>query len=311
MPQAMMKHEARDNSSGRDARPHVLSPNDFLLNNSSSANDFGFATQPPNLTAPAFPQHGLPTAFASPSKNIPPAYPPLTPTLHVAPLPLKSRVETQSNVKLTLDPLPPQVTRLHLQPYTISKSKLMLRPTPQRSPEMFELFTTLVCTSAMQDRDKYERAMARAAGTYSVPEKDDGRRSSAGDAESAEDDENKPLNGGPVKICPGCVERERKRAARKKTKNAEEEEIWLKDEAKRIVVFNTHEVKDWQPPSNSKTTDGNNRNMPTHVEEQAFSANAMQVDIPMRIACYCRHQEEKMGFRYGCGYSKSRSFLLT
>ena len=27
-------------------------------------------------------------------------------------------------------------------------------------------------------------------------------------------------------------------------------------------------------------------------------AGAMQVELPMRIACYCRHQNEKLGFQF-------------
>ena len=287
----------------------VLSPSDFVLNTNTSLPSWSQNDPSLQFDAPVIPpQSHFPlstisvgSAFNPTTAPVPaasPPYPTQAPTLHVAPLPFKSRVETQSNVKLTIDPLPSHVTKLHLQPHTISKSKLMAKPQPDRSPDTYELLTTLVCTSAMQHRDKYERALARTAGTYQPSERQEGRRSSAGDANSTDDDENKPLNGGPVIICFGCIERERKRAARKKTKNQEEEELWLKDEAKRIVVFNTHEIKEWQTPSNSKTTEGNNRNMPAGIEERSFTSNAMQVDLPMRIACYCRHQEEKMGFRY-------------
>lgn len=304
MPPRLIKNEPGNWDGTQDGQPQAFSPRNFVLDKAPGPTDWSSPTVSSNYDGSFLAQQPsmpfTPSAFshASPSPMNAAAYPSPIPTLHVAALPLKSRVETQSNVKLTLDPLPAHITKLHLQPYTISKSKLMAKPTLESAPDMYELHTTLVCSSAMQSPDKYSRALARAASLYTPPEKPEGRRSSAGDAGSSEEDENKPLNGGPVNICLGCIERERKRAARKKTKNIEEEELWLKDEGKRIVVFNTHEVKEWQPPSNAKTTDGNNRNLPAGVEQTSFSANAMQVDIPMRIACYCRHHEEKIGFRY-------------
>ena len=106
------------------------------------------------------------------------------------------------------------------------------------------------------------------------------------------DDENKPLNGGEVTICSGCQQRERKRAGRKKVKKPEEEEAWLKDEAKRVVVFNTNEIKEWLQPSKEPAADTISERPAPEVPE-----GAMQVDAPMRIACYCRHQSEKIGFQ--------------
>ena len=238
-------------------------------------------------------QHSLMTLpFATPS---PASAPPHHPQLHIAPLPLKSRVETQIPIKMTLYPPPPGISRLHLQTHTISKSKLVAKPPPDKAPDMLELHAILVCTSAMQDPVKRARAFAKASEfPYNI--KHENRRSSSGDTTTPEDDENKPLNGGPVQICQGCIERERKRAARKKTKNVEEEQLWQKDESKRIIVFNTQEVREWQHPSPSKIGDLPRANSP--LDDHMFPENALQVEIPMRIACYCRHQEEKAGFQY-------------
>lgn len=230
--------------------------------------------------------------FASPAPTSGLTYPP---TLHVHSLPPKSRVETQIPVKLTLHPVPPGTSRVHLQTHTISKSKLVAKPSPEKSPDMLELHAMLVCTSAMQDPAKRARAFARAAAT-SPNDKSTGRRSSSHDTTSSDDDEDRPANGGAVHICMGCIERERKRAARKKTKNAEEEQLWQKDEAKRTIVFNTQEVKEWQEPSSPRA--GEDAQYPaTYGQNAHFPENALQVDIPMRIACYCRHQEEKIGFQ--------------
>jgi hypothetical protein len=214
----------------------------------------------------------------------------LRPILTIHPTPLKSRVETQIPIKLTLFPMPAGATKLHLPTHTISKPKLLAKPTPEKSPDMLELHTMLVCTSAMQNPEFRQRAFARAASA-TLPEEPQAEESPA-EGVADEDDENKPLNGGEVKICAGCVTRERKRAARKKVKKVEEEESWHKDESRRVIVFNTHEVKEWQPPSGQLPSDATGDRVEPMVPE-----GAMQVDAPMRIACYCRHQNEKLGFQ--------------
>ncbi|KAA6409855.1 MAG: hypothetical protein FRX48_06467 [Lasallia pustulata] len=225
----------------------------------------------------------------------------IAPSLTIHPTPLKSRVETQIPIKMTLFPMPPGATKLHLPTHTISKPKLLAKPMPLRSLDMLELYTMLVCTSAMQDNAKKQRAFARAAGFAPEPRKAESRRVSSGDIQSEDDDDNKPLNGGEVNICVGCITRERKRAARKKSKKPEEEEAWQQDEAKRIIVFNTQEVKEWQKPSTpSEALDPADPNYPGPIsaaEMAPFPEGAMQVEVPMRIACYCRHQNEKLGFQ--------------
>lgn len=139
----------------------------------------------------------------------------------------------------------------------------------------------------MQEQDKLKKAFARARGESRY-------RSSSSSPRAADDtqDEDKPLDGGEVKICPGCIQRERKRAFRKKQRKPEEDELFQKDEEKRVIVFNTNEIKDWTEPSKNAIPgygDGQTLNIP---------AGAMQVELPMRIACYCRHQNEKLGFQY-------------
>ncbi|KAG5985271.1 hypothetical protein E4U55_007373 [Claviceps digitariae] len=196
--------------------------------------------------------------------------------LRILPTPLKSRVETQIPIKMTLSPLPPGVTKLHLPTHTISKPKLLTRPTPGRSPDTLELHVGLVCTSAMESGDLRKKALERAA---SVPQ---------GYLPDLDDEANAPQNGGDVRICAGCITRERKRAARKKIKKPEEEKVWSLDEERRVIVFNTQEVKEWQPLSG--VLDANGRPDPV------VPSRAMQIDAPMRIACYCRHHSEKMGF---------------
>ncbi|GME56592.1 hypothetical protein GTA08_BOTSDO00142 [Neofusicoccum parvum] len=103
------------------------------------------------------------------------------------------------------------------------------------------------------------------------------------------DDPEKPANGGEVRICQNCVQRERKRAARKRVKKQEDEEAWAEYEYERVIVFNDKEYKEWQPVTPPKN-DGSANSI-------TYSPNAMQIEVPMRIACYCRHQGEKNGFR--------------
>ena len=207
------------------------------------------------------------------------------PRLTVHPTSLKSRVETQIPIKLTLSFLPNGVKKLRLPTHTVSKPKFLIKGDVERSPEILELSTSLVCTSAMQDPVRLQRALARARGEQLDPYTRPSPASST-TTSSSQDDEDRPLNGGEVRICTGCIQRERKRASRKKQKKPEEEEIFQRDEERRVVVFNTNEIKEWaeipkdQPPS-----------------PQPQPASAMQVELPMRIACYCRHQNEKLGFQ--------------
>ncbi|KAM0333926.1 hypothetical protein ACHAQA_000943 [Verticillium albo-atrum] len=207
--------------------------------------------------------------------------------LIIHPTPTKSRVETQIPIKLTLLGAPPGVKRLHLPTHTISKPKLLAKTPTERSPDMLELYTQLVCTSAMHLGDNKQRAFKRAAAA-SHPHPSLNERSASEDS----NEEDKPQNGGEVRICQGCITRERKRAGRKKIKKVEEEEMWKKDENRRVIVFNTNEIKEWQPP-NVPAAEPAAAGPP----EPQYPAGALQVDAPMRIACYCRHHAEKMGFQ--------------
>ena len=213
--------------------------------------------------------------------------------LTVYPTSLKSRVETQIPIKMTLAPLPAGVTKLKLPAHTVSKPKFLAKPEVERSPEILELYTSLVCTSAMQDLAKLDRAFARARGEEPGPLSKPSPVSSTG-SQSSKDDDEKPLDGGEVRICCGCIQRERKRASRKKQKKPNEEEMFQKDEERRVIVFNTNEIKEWAEPAKDNTIGlpGNQGNSVTPLPK-----GAMQVELPMRIACYCRHQNEKLGFQ--------------
>ena len=140
----------------------------------------------------------------------------------------------------------------------------------------------LVCASAIEKEGVRERVYRRAESDE-VPV----RAEELPGAVPDENDPERPLNGGPVTICQGCITRERKRAARKKTKKVEEEEEWAKDEAKRVIVFNCPEVREWCIPGSKETP----------IKDSTTVPSSISVKVPMRIACYCRHQSEKMGFK--------------
>ncbi|CAG8943673.1 unnamed protein product [Penicillium salamii] len=231
------------------------------------------ASLSPGMNFGTPPSYPVPASFASspvqPQLN---STNPLQPVLTVHPTSLKSRVETQIPIRLTLSPLPSGVRKLRLPSHTISKLKFLAPAATEQTPDTLQLYTSLVCTSAMQDREKMKRAFARTRGDHYQPTSDDER----------------PLDGGDVKICSGCIQRERKRASRKKQRKPEEDELFQKDEEKRVIVFNTSEIKEWTEPQKSASGSYGDAPVPP---------GSMQVELPMRIACYCRHQNEKLGFQ--------------
>lgn len=261
-------------------------PGDFA-NQLASPNGMTFTPSPvANGGASAQASHGQPTRVGrSP--------------LHIAPISTKSRVETQINVVMTLEQPNPGTEFLHLPLHTIAKSKLLAKEDVDRS-KVLELHTMLVCTSAMHNPQAKEKALARAAAQNndeiqrraelsrgsSDEEKNDGK---------SLDEADKPANGGEVRICSNCIQRERKRAGRKKTKREEEQQHWERYETERVVVFNSNEYLPF------KLCDQNQHHrdagMGMDVDPYIPPDGALNVTAAMRIACYCRHQSEKEGFQ--------------
>ena len=267
------------------------------------ANDFpwsGFGV-PPFEPPSSYPPLGTTMPYASPVTSG-------SPRLTISNFGPKTRVETQHILKYTLDPLPPGITKLHLQRYSISKPKMMAKPAPARSPDTLELFATVVCSSAMQNEEKYRRAFARARKPLGeqVEHCPSSNKETVGldkkDADNTdEDDEDRPLNGGPVLICKGCVEREVRRVERRKTIIPDEQLEWEELGGQRTIVFNRNEMQEWTSPSEFAPKSNPRKEKFPHMRhydiEPNFSARAMQVDIPTRISCYCRHHSETVGFR--------------
>ena len=208
--------------------------------------------------------------------------------LFIEPISPKSRVETQILIKMTLSSMPPGVKKLHLPTHSISKPKLLAK-TAEKSPDTVELSTMLVCTSAMEKEDLKERALRRARGEPDFESKK-ASKARANRPIDGYDEHERPAEGGEVRICQNCINRERKRAARKKPKNEEEEDRWNSYEADRAIVFNSVEYRDWGV---CKMEDKFTAQGPAPAGTNSF----LHAEVPMRIACYCRHQGEKIGFR--------------
>ncbi|KAK1072030.1 SPT3 Dosage dependent suppressor of Ty-induced promoter mutations-like protein [Friedmanniomyces endolithicus] len=223
--------------------------------------------------------------------------------LHIAPISTKSRVETQITVIMTLEKPPLGIENLHLPLHTIAKSKLLAKDDYDISKTL-EVHTMLVCTSAMHNPQSRDKAMQRAAqqGMKDIQRRAElyrQRRSEAtrgikeenkNDGENA-DDEDMPCNGGEVRICKNCIERERKRAGRKKVKKEEEQQHWERYESERVVVFNSNEYLPLKPVDHASQETGAIDHAYTPPE------GSLQAIGHMRIACYCRHQQEKAGFQ--------------
>lgn len=217
--------------------------------------------------------------------------------LHIGTSAAKSRVETQVNVPLTLYPAPAGIAKLHLPSESIAKPKLLVRGR-EKSPDTLELSTYLVRTTAMKHRYFRRKALARARGEPDPPiQPEEQAELDAEDERRLPDfdhDPDHPQNGGEVKICANCIARERKRSLRKKPSDKDEEKLlnrmWSELESQRIVVFNKGEIQDWTHVSNPR--------VPTlPLAGHAVPDSALTVELPMRIACYCRHQGEKIGFQ--------------
>jgi hypothetical protein len=188
--------------------------------------------------------------------------------------------------------MPPGIKKIHLPTETIAKAKFLAKETP-KAADTLELSAMLVCTSAMEKPESKSRALSRARDGTHLLCGNPARRSSTGDAKKGVEidpnDPDAPANGGPVRICDNCVSRERKRAGRKKAKKQDDEERWYEYEHDRIIMFNTQEYLEFHSPTAAKEAQ--------YYDSAVFSPDAMQVDAPMRIVCYCRHQQEKIGFQ--------------
>ncbi|KAF2660156.1 hypothetical protein K491DRAFT_589668 [Lophiostoma macrostomum CBS 122681] len=206
-----------------------------------------------------------------------------TPDIHLMADKTKTRAETQIKLQLVLEPLSNKIEFIHFPRKTLAKPKLLATPDETRElkskSQSIYLDLFLVCATAVEKPEKLDQALRRARGEEAVPR----RPANVTIAEMDKDDPAHPQNGGEVLICEGCKERERKRYDRKK-KKAEDEQEWWTYEDERVIMINEKEFKKWKDMD---------------AGDVQFSPRARQVEFAMRIACYCRHQEEKspVGYR--------------
>ncbi|ORY18000.1 hypothetical protein BCR34DRAFT_378818 [Clohesyomyces aquaticus] len=197
----------------------------------------------------------------------------------------KTRAETQIKVKLTLDPLDRTYKYARFPRKMMAKPKLLATDEEKAECEaeggVLDLGISLVCATAIEDPEQHEQALRRARGELPAQR----RATDVSLAELDKEDPTHPQNGGEVVICEGCKERERKRYDRKK-KRAEDETEWLANEDHRVIMINEKEYQVWEE-------------LKLDDDTQGFSDDARRVKFNMRIACYCRHQEEKtpVGYR--------------
>ncbi|KAL8970073.1 MAG: hypothetical protein Q9197_004003 [Variospora fuerteventurae] len=163
----------------------------------------------------------------------------------------KTRVETQVTLAITLVPMPPGLTRLHLPTRTIAKPKLAAKQPPDKCPDMLELDVMPVCVTAMKKPGLQARAFAIARGE--VVQSQLGQQtgpSPSGKCHTKQDGAKhlKPTDGGAILICDKCIDRERRRLHRHPERKLTEEDLqWRKGEKERIVLFNDKEIVDWKP----------------------------------------------------------------
>ncbi|KAI4119827.1 MAG: hypothetical protein LQ345_000294 [Seirophora villosa] len=177
------------------------------------------------------------------------------PELIVHSLESKTRVETQVNLAITLVPMPPAVTRLHLPTRTIAKPKLVAKQPSAKFPDMLELDVMPVCATAMKKPGLLERAFAVARGEVVPPLVGQSIGPSLSEKCQTKQDgaeKMKPTDGGAILICDKCIDRERRRLHRHPERQLTEEDLqWRKGEKERIVLFNEREIVDWKPYNNA------------------------------------------------------------
>lgn len=84
-------------------------------------------------------------------------------------------------------------------------------------------------------------------------------------------------------MCRGCINRERKRASRKKVRLPVEDAHWRAEIERRVIVLNCREVVNF---SDLEDIDVNGQQI-----------KSKRLELPIRLACYCRHHNEKLGFK--------------
>lgn len=85
-------------------------------------------------------------------------------------------------------------------------------------------------------------------------------------------------------MCSKCMNREKKRAFRKKNLDPNEENHWCDSRNRCLAIFNCREIISF--PLAKACDMGDNRVI-----------EGREIELPLRLACYCRHHPAKEGFR--------------
>ncbi|KAK7536958.1 uncharacterized protein J3D65DRAFT_667663 [Phyllosticta citribraziliensis] len=163
---------------------------------------------------------------------------------------LTSRVETRFKVTFTLSNAQMGVKRVRLPRHLISNDRYLAKNEEAANRQTLQLRTLLVSADTMERPEIKLEALKEAA---------------TGSQKSARE----------VKICTACINREIKRANRKKDNS---KNPWKGEQGKRAVILSGEEYSTWE----------------RHQVENGKIDLQLQMDV--RIACYCRHHDSKQGF---------------
>lgn len=167
-------------------------------------------------------------------------------------VPRRSRVETQIKCRLVVYPSPSEHL-VHLPSDMIARPRLQLAQPFQPHPDTLSLDIDVV---AFQDQLQED----------GVPMGD-------------------PIAQFPLYMCDRCLSRERKRAFRKKTVDANEEYHWSEKRPRRLVLFNCKELLELSSPRNCE------------LGGQQHQVEGRELLLHLRLTCYCRHHNSRDGFR--------------
>lgn len=281
-----------------------INPSAFMTNSASQANSDGFTsngasqTHSPEGPEESYLESNKALTYPMAEALVMPHAQTDSPKIHLHVDKPKCRAETQMNLKLVIDPME-NADIIRFPRRLLAKPKLYATDDEvieaESTGQVLHMDCMLICATAAETPEQADAALRRAAGKEKLYRRDQKVPLS----ELEKDDPAHPQNGGAVLICDGCKERERKRYLRKKKRNEDERE-YNKYQDDRVIMINEKEYKKLKAVT---------LETPSHH----FSSQARQVDFPMRITCYCRHQEEKspMGYRVIFTFTDANGALVT
>jgi hypothetical protein len=94
----------------------------------------------------------------------------------------------------------------------------------------------------------------------------------------------------PILMCDKCLNREKKRAFRKKNLDTSEQRYWSDGRLRRLAIFNCKEVVSIPLEKSCAVENANAASSPLIVQGR-------EIHLPLRLACYSRHHSAKNGYR--------------